>query len=90
MRKLCTIDWQFQGSWNRRGFSLLKSAQACRSTFQKLWRPENFRRHADYGESSHSAHIRKFVRQFVPELEQLDGELGMDVDVSGTDRSSDL
>ena len=25
-----------------------------------------------------------FVRQFVPELEQLDGELGMDVDVSGT------
>ena len=25
-----------------------------------------------------------FVRQFVPELEQLDGELGMDVDVTGT------
>ncbi|HEX4707816.1 MAG TPA: hypothetical protein VH229_08805, partial [Candidatus Udaeobacter sp.] len=25
-----------------------------------------------------------FVRQFVPELEQLDGELGLDVDVSGT------
>src|SRR6266700_2720358 len=25
-----------------------------------------------------------FARQFVPELEQLDGELGMDVDVSGT------
>ena len=25
-----------------------------------------------------------FVRQFVPELEQLDGELGMDVDVNGT------
>jgi hypothetical protein len=25
-----------------------------------------------------------FIRQFVPELEQLDGELGMDVDVSGT------
>src|SRR5262249_42559057 len=25
-----------------------------------------------------------FVRQFVPELEQLDGDLGMDVDVSGT------
>ena len=25
-----------------------------------------------------------FVRQFVPEIEQLDGELGMDVDVSGT------
>jgi autotransporter translocation and assembly factor TamB len=25
-----------------------------------------------------------FVRQFVPELEQLDGELGFDVDVSGT------
>jgi hypothetical protein len=25
-----------------------------------------------------------FVRQFVPDLEQLDGELGMDVDVSGT------
>ena len=34
------------------------------------------------------AHIARtsvnFVRQFVPELEQLDGELGMDVDVSGT------
>src|SRR5205814_7539246 len=25
-----------------------------------------------------------FVRQFVPELEQLDGDLGLDVDVSGT------
>jgi len=25
-----------------------------------------------------------FIRQFVPELEQLDGELGMDVDVNGT------
>jgi len=25
-----------------------------------------------------------FIRQFVPELEQLDGELGLDVDVSGT------
>src|SRR5438093_5222531 len=25
-----------------------------------------------------------FVRQFVPELEQLDGELGLDVDVTGT------
>ncbi len=25
-----------------------------------------------------------FVRQFVPEIEQLDGEIGMDVDVSGT------
>jgi translocation-and-assembly-module (TAM) inner membrane subunit TamB-like protein len=25
-----------------------------------------------------------FVRQFVPEIEQLDGELGLDVDVSGT------
>ena len=25
-----------------------------------------------------------FVRQFVPELEQLDGELGLDVDISGT------
>ena len=25
-----------------------------------------------------------FVRQFVPEIEQLDGELGMDVDVNGT------
>jgi autotransporter translocation and assembly factor TamB len=34
------------------------------------------------------AHIPRtsvnFVRQFVPELEQLDGELGMDVDVNGT------
>jgi len=34
------------------------------------------------------AHIPRtsvnFIRQFVPELEQLDGELGMDVDVSGT------
>ena len=34
------------------------------------------------------AHIPRtsvnFVRQFVPELEQLDGELGMDFDVSGT------
>src|SRR6266404_849391 len=34
------------------------------------------------------AHVSRtsvnFVRQFVPELEQLDGELGMDVDVSGT------
>src|SRR5439155_16496990 len=25
-----------------------------------------------------------FVRQFVPELEQLDGDLGLDVDVTGT------
>src|SRR5206468_9811801 len=25
-----------------------------------------------------------FIRQFVPELEQLDGELGLDVDVNGT------
>src|SRR5439155_25788382 len=25
-----------------------------------------------------------FVRQFVPDLEQLDGDLGLDVDVSGT------
>jgi translocation-and-assembly-module (TAM) inner membrane subunit TamB-like protein len=34
------------------------------------------------------AHIARtsvnFVRQFVPELERLDGELGLDVDVSGT------
>ncbi len=34
------------------------------------------------------AHVSRtsvnFVRQFVPELEQLDGDLGLDVDVSGT------